>query len=252
MVRVVDGYDSVDRQFESGLWSKFRESGDANAREALIEMHLPFARIIAAKLFARRQVQQIEFDEFLQYGVVGLLEALDRFDSTRNVPFRSYAALRIEGAILNGIERHNDQQEQISLRARLNKQHRTEIAKEVASEAQGGRSPFERLAEIAVGMALEYMLEESGMYSSGQFDDGESVYANVALKELKELVRDLVEGLKDAERQVIKCHYFWGMGVEEIGNLMGVSKGRVSQIHRQALATLLVRYRKQHHLDMRL
>ncbi len=232
------------------MWRRHR-AGEASARARLIELHLPFVRILAAKLYARRQVREIEFDEYHHYGVVGLLEAMDRYDPGRSVQFRSFAAHRIEGSILNGIQRHNELQEQISLKTRLKKQRLASL-KDGLNEADGQTSTFARLAEVAVGMALGYILDDSGMYVSGEREFAESAYASAEAGEIKAIVTELVGQLTEREQHVIKSHYFWGMGVDEIGAMLGVTKGRVSQIHRQALRNLLLEYRRRMRLDVQL
>jgi RNA polymerase sigma factor for flagellar operon FliA len=234
---------------EATLWTRFVDTREGNVRAALLDLHLPFARILAAKLYARRQIQEIEFDEYHQLGIVGMLESLDRYDPTRGVPFRSFAALRIEGAILNGIERYNERQEQISLKTRLKRQ-RMESVKSAPRE--GGADLFAQLADVALGMALSYMLEDSGMVADPEAERADNAYSALELKQLKQTIADLVKHLPDQERNVIKAHYFWGMGVEEIGAMLGVTKGRISQVHRQALGNLLKLYRERSRLDVRL
>ncbi len=223
---------------------------DVAARDELIELHLPFVRIqLPQSCMRTARFVEIEFDEFHHFGVIGMLESIDRFEPVRGVPFRAFAGLRIEGAILNGIESHNERQEQISLKARLRKQ-RVASLKDSVSGDDTPTSTFAKLAGIAVGMALGYMLEDSGMYSDAEQESTDPAYSSIELKQLKIAVRELVEKLPDQQRRVIKSHYFWGLGVEEIGVTLGLTKGRISQIHRQALSTLLREYQRRHHLDV--
>ena len=252
MGKVADPLRDIDDGAEAALWARLSVDGDAQARSVLIDLHLPFVRIMAAKLYAGRQIREIEFDEFYQHGVVGMLEAMDRFDPARGVQFRAFAAPRITGSILNGIERHNEQQEQMALRSRLRKERRLNEMKQAVNEGDTRKSAFSQLAEIAVGMALGYMLEESGMYVREDTQAADQAYASLELRELKKAMADLVETLPQQEKQVIKCYYFWGMKVEEIGADLGVTKGRVSQIHRHALATLLKKYRATYRLDKKI
>jgi RNA polymerase sigma factor for flagellar operon FliA len=252
MGKVADPLQDIDDGAEAELWRRLIVDRDAAARERLIELHLPFVRIMAAKLYSGRQIREIEFDEFYQHGTIGLLESIDRFDPARGVKFRLYAASRITGAILNGIESHNEQQEQIALRSRLRKERHLSTMKQAVGGAPDERSAFARLSEIAIGMALGYMLEESGMYVNEEAQVADAAYASVELRELKRIMVELVDTLSHQERQVIRSHYFWGMGVEQIGVEMGVTKGRVSQIHRNALANLLQKYRLLYRLDQKL
>src|SRR5882672_3832830 len=236
---------------EAGLWKRFQRENDAAARTRLIELYVPFARILAAKLFSARRVRETEFDDYLHYAVIGLIEAVDRFDPSRNVLFRTFAAHRIQGSILNNVERLSERDEQMALKARLRKQ-RLQSLREGGEE--GGRvSPlFEQMAEVAVGLALGYMLEGSGMYVTPEESRAEDVYSGQELKQLRATIQAIVEILPGREKDVIKYHYFHALGVEEIGDILGLSKGRISQIHHQALRTLRELYSKVAQFNLRL
>jgi RNA polymerase sigma factor FliA len=236
---------------EAGLWRRFHGENDAAARTRLIELHVPFARILAAKLFAARRVRETEFEDYLHYALIGMIEAVDRFDPSRNVLFRTFAAHRIQGSILNDVERLSERDEQLALKSRLRKQRLQSLRE---GDEEGGRvSPlFERMAEVAVGLALGYMLEGSGMYVTPEESRAEDVYSGQELKQLRATIQAIVEILPGREKDVIKYHYFHALGVEEIGDILGLSKGRVSQIHHQALRNLRELYSKVAQFNLRL
>ena len=101
---------------ESALWKRLRDGADTGARDALLAMHMPYAKVVAASYYSRRFHDEIEFGDYLQYASVGLLEAMDRYDPARGVQFRTFAARRMHGAILNGLERLTEKQQQIAAR----------------------------------------------------------------------------------------------------------------------------------------
>src|SRR5947207_196488 len=76
---------------ERALWVEFVQTRDPDLRTRLIERHLPLARILSAKLFSGRRVRETEFDDYLHYAVLGLIEAVDKFDPSHNVLFRTFA-----------------------------------------------------------------------------------------------------------------------------------------------------------------
>jgi RNA polymerase sigma factor for flagellar operon FliA len=236
---------------EARLWERFLRGADAGARERLIQLHLPFARILAAKLYSARRVRETEFDDYLHYAVIGMIEAVDRFDPSRGVLFRTFAAHRIQGSILNNVERLSERDEQLALKARLRKQ-RLESLREGSEEGAKTSPLFEQMAELAVGLALGYMLEGSGMYVTPEDSRSGDVYSGAELKQLQATVRAIVEILPDREKEVIKYHYFHCLGVEEIGDILGLSKGRISQIHHQALRNLRDLYAKVAQFNLRL
>jgi RNA polymerase sigma factor FliA len=89
---------------EAELWELWREHADDGARQRLLDLHLPYARIVAASYYAKRFHDEIEFADYLQLASLGLIEALGRFDPGVGVQFRTFAARRMHGAILDGIE----------------------------------------------------------------------------------------------------------------------------------------------------
>jgi RNA polymerase sigma factor for flagellar operon FliA len=236
---------------EPELWARFLREADTEARGRLIDRYIPFARILAAKLYTSRRVRETEFEDYLHYAIIGMIEAVDRFDPSRNVLFRTFAAHRIQGSILNNVEQLSERDEQLALKARLRKQ-RVDALREGGEEGARASPLFEQMAEVAVGLALGYMLEGSGMYVGPEDSRNDDVYSGQELKQLRATVQAIVEILPEREKDVIKYHYFHALGVEEIGNILGLTKGRISQIHRQALRNLRELYAKVTELNLRL
>jgi RNA polymerase sigma factor for flagellar operon FliA len=230
---------------EASLWRQLRCGGDAAARARLAEMHRPYARTIAAMLYARRLHQDIEFDDYLQLASVGLLEALDRFDPERGVQFRTFAARRMHGAVLDGLERLTEKQQQIAARQRL-RAERLQDVKAQALQAAGAREAGPRtpaqllqfVSETGIGLALCWLLEGSGMVEEPERAEAQPFYRSVELRQLRERLLQALEGLPARERTVVRNHYLQEMAFEDIAALLQVSKGRISQIHRQALLRL--------------
>lgn len=236
---------------ERELWAEFVRSRDAQLRTRLIERHLPLARILAAKLFSGRRVRESEFEDYLHYAALGLIEAVDKFDPCHNVLFRTFAGHRIRGSVLNNVERLSERDEQLALRSRLRKQ-RLESLREGHKPGEKTAELFEHMAEVAIGLALGYMLEGSGMYVSPDDSHAEDVYSGQEMKQLRATVNAIIELLPERERTVIKYHYYQGLGVTEIGDILGLTKGRISQIHREALRSLRDLYARAAEINVRL
>ncbi len=229
-------HSDLTEEQEKELWRAWAEMKDMGARQRLAEYHLPFANMLAAKLYAGRQIEHIEFEEYRQYAIVGMMEALDRFDANRNASFKTYAAHRITGCILNGIEKSCEKQQQITARASL-RQQRLESLKENGAKSE--KDLFSELAELAIGLALGYMLENSGMYHTPEEEHyTEHFYNRYELQQLKQMLNRNVESMPEQARCVIRYHYYQGLSFEEVARIMGLSKGRISQIHSQALKQL--------------
>lgn len=222
---------------ERALWAAFRGQGDRHARESLILHHLAFARILAAKLFARRVADDVVFDDFLQFASVGMVEAIDRYDPEAGASFRTFAAHRIQGAILTGVEALTERQRQLALRRTLKRERLQSLAR--SDGETSGDDTFSRLASMAVGLALGFMLEDLGMVQTDSASYGDNSYAGLeARQSRKELLR-AVDALPEREAKIIRHHYLQQVPFDDIAVSLGLTKGRVSQLHRRALQSLL-------------
>lgn len=238
MDRLEQSLSPADAQLQA-LWLEAR-GGNAGARERLIERYQGFARIMAAKSFARRVNDESEFDDYLQYARIGLIESVDRFDAGRGIKFETFAAVRITGAILNGLASSSELQRQLATR-------RSILSERVASLRDEGAAPdgdvFAQLADIAVGMALGFMLEETGMYRDGERAGIDDCYAGLEMRQLQEQVRSALKELQGNRAVVIGYHYLQQIPFEQIATMLGLSKGRIAQLHREALGTMRERLR---------
>ncbi|MDA8456969.1 sigma-70 family RNA polymerase sigma factor [Acidovorax sp. GBBC 3334] len=243
---------------EDALWMQWVGHKDPDARATLIEQYLPYARMLAAVLFKGRFHDEVEFADYFQLASMGLMEAVDRYRPGQGAHFKTYASYRIRGTVLNGLEKLTEKNQQIALQKRL-RSERLEAAAEAAAlmtgtadvdhEATGSQPPVSELlaylAEVGIGLALGVMLEGTGMIGTDAPDELPSVLSPEVIYFRKResqhwqgLLRDLVLRLADQERLVIRCHYLQGIAFDEIGHMLGVSRSRVSQLHRQGLAHL--------------
>ncbi|MDP9933616.1 sigma-70 family RNA polymerase sigma factor [Variovorax paradoxus] len=241
----------------AALWACWRDEGDAAAREQLICHYLPYARIVAATVFSRRTHSDVEFEDYLQLARVGLVEAVDRFDPGQGAQFKTFAAKRVQGAVLNGLVRLTEKNQQISVKMRL-RQERLAAAKEAAEEAVAGESEvvpgassrsgdklFRYLAEVGIGLALGILLEDTGMVEAESFGNETRVpspevsyFRKTEILQMRTVLHGLVERLTEQQRRIIRYHYLQEIPFDEIATTMGVTRGRISQLHRQGLLRL--------------
>lgn len=230
---------------ERDCWQRWIDLRDETARRQLLTRHIPYARVIAALTFSQRKGDDVGFDDYLQFARVGLLEAFERFDPSMGASFRTFAAPRMRGAVLDGLARLTERGRQREVHRQLRNERVASVAsadEDVSNEPRplGSDDLFRRLAEVGIGLALSYMLEDSAMFSgSHNLASGPNpVYASVELRQLVQRVRSLVERLPGQERTVIQCHYLHGHPFERIASDMLLSRGRISQIHKKALQSL--------------
>lgn len=253
---------------EAQLWSRWRGAGDTAARQRLVLHYLPLARTLAAVHYRGRVHADVEFDDYLQLARLGLMGSVDRYEPGRGAQFKTYVAHRIRGALLNGLEKATEKSQQIAARKRLHAE-RLESVKSAALDpaashpVDGGRATTVRgtaarsrqstllayLAEVGIGIALGVMLEDTGMVAAYAESEGGDVAAFAAspdvlyfrkteLQRWQEQLREALARLPAQESKVIRYHYQQEVPFDEIAAMLGVSRSRVSQLHRQGLGKL--------------
>ncbi|WP_249605126.1 sigma-70 family RNA polymerase sigma factor [Chromobacterium sp. IRSSSOUMB001] len=212
--------------------SQAADTASSEARAALVEAHQPLVRILAARIYARRVGDSFEFHDVFHWGMIGLLEAIDHYRSECGVAFKTYAEYRIRGAILDQLARTSEVASQASARRKA-LQERVEAIEPDTAE------PFNILRELSVGLAIGFMLEDSGMYLAEPEPLSEdTAYRSLELKETRRDLLDSLAGVPDKAQKVLRLHYLNGVPFSEIAQLLGLSKGRISQLHKEGLALL--------------
>jgi RNA polymerase sigma factor for flagellar operon FliA len=235
-----------------GLWNDFKDQRSQETRNRLLDHYLPLSRKIAKILYARRGGLEVEFADYLQQATQGLIEAIDRFDPTRGVAFETYATVRIRGAVLNSLPAMSEKYAQINLRKRLRRERVDSLTEPMQEPGTRARDSFLELAELAIGLAISYMLEGTGMVGAetSSWAGGRDAYSSMEQRQLADSLRRLVEALPQRERTVVQSHYYQGLSFTEVAETLGVTKGRVSQIHRQALQLIREAQAAEGRLDL--
>jgi RNA polymerase sigma factor for flagellar operon FliA len=233
---------------EAALWQRLRAGGDEGARAQLLALHMPYAKVVAASYYGKRFHDEIEFGDYLQYASLGLLEALDRYDPARGVQFRTFAARRMHGSILNGLERFTEKQQQIAARQRL-RSERLQDVKALGAPAgegvpQGAEQLLRFVSEVGIGLALCWMLEGTGMVEGPEPAASAPFYRSVAMRQLRDRLLHALDSLPPQDRTVLRSHYLQELPFDEIAATLQLTKGRISQIHKQALQRLRVLMRE--------
>lgn len=227
---------SVVQDEEGPLWRDL-QAGSPHAREALFNLHAGFARGLAVRHFRDRTSGDIEFEDLKQLAYAGLLEALSRFDPARGAPFRAFAARRISGSILDGMSKTSELREQLAHRRRIRRARADSLAPETSRPASASDA-LAQLSDLVTGLALGFMLDK-GLFAAGdEADDQPNAYESLAWRQMTRRVVSEVRALPDRERTIVEQHYGRGVDFERLGLLLGVSKGRISQIHKDALQRL--------------
>jgi RNA polymerase sigma factor for flagellar operon FliA len=236
---------------------------DPAYRDQLITEYLPYVKRIVQRL-AVHLPSTVDIDDLMNVGVIGLIQAVDRYDPRRDNKFMTYAIFRIKGAVLS------------ELRARdfLSRSNRRKI-RELESaymrlEQKLGREADDQEIARELGVDLEQIyrtkqmssisfisLEELGVSSRDEKEKLLSYLINndddalnmTKLKELKEAMARAIKQLPEKERLVISLYYLEELTMKETGRVLGITESRVSQIHSQAILHLRTKLRKQKLLE---
>jgi RNA polymerase sigma factor for flagellar operon FliA len=231
----------------------YNAAGQIN-KDQLVQRFAPLVKRIAYHLMARLP-SSVQVDDLVQNGMIGLLDAISRFEAGMGAQFETYAAQRVRGAMLDGL-RENDWLPR-SLRRDF---RRIEVAISQL-EQQFGRAPSEQELAAALGMNLgEYqkMLQDARGHQLISFEDlvedgaddflerhlSDSSAEPSQLLEDESLRQILVQGIEqlpEREKLMMALYYEQDLNLREIGEVMGVSESRVCQLHTQVVARLRAR-----------
>lgn len=222
----------------------------SEAREDLITQHLPKVKYIADRMAAKLP-PSVERDDLYGAGVVGLIDAVERFDASRGVAFTTFAEMRVRGAILDNLRsldwasrgsRRRSREVQEAFSTVEKEKGRSATEEEVAQHMQ---IPLTELRDSLREMrGLTVMnLEEKESATGLSFSELISNGANSPLEELEDsehrrLLAGAIDRLPEKERQVIALYYLEELNMKEIGQVLGVSESRVSQLRTQAIVRL--------------
>lgn len=223
-----------DVEKERSLWGRY-QNGDGEAFRGLVEYYHPFAVIMAKKQYKLFGFSNGDYDDFLQNASIGLMDALHKFDNTKGVEFLAYASIRIKGEILNGLKQLSEKNSYYAYVQRIKQERIDAIVEE--NEMTGKNAGLEQVGSMIIELAFSHMLEELVEFGV-EIRVPATPYQICKLSELKHSIAQYIERLPDKEKMIIRWHYFEWMTFQEISELLGVTKGRVSQLHHKGLTRL--------------
>lgn len=243
-------------RLESGdtPWSDF----DARDRQEIVRHYAPKIKIVASRLKAKLP-NSVEMGELFSAGSMGLLEALGRFKPELGIKFETFAESRIKGAMLDDLRRMDW--------FSRGQRHRVRTLEEAMRrlENETGASPsLEQLAaatglterEVSQGLealqnqlclSLDAITENISSYQKNQLDN--EPYKTAEFKELVDKLASLIDDLTPREKLVLSLYYGEELNMRETSEVMGITEGRVSQLHSQALSRLRQKFKAQYNIE---
>ncbi len=242
-----------------GLWQEFIKSHDQGVRDRLILTYAPLVKYVAGRLGSGLPAHVDEGD-LVSYGLLGLIGAIERYDPDRDVKFETYAIARIKGAIIDELRAMDWVPRSVRARAR-------QIERAIAElEAKLHRAPTDEEIAGKLGIEVEELdesLSEISRSSIGALDElwtisssggdqvalidtiedthGPEPQSALAQTELKEALGESIARLPEREMLVVTLYYYEELTLREIGEVLGVTESRVSQLHTKAILRLKAR-----------
>jgi RNA polymerase sigma factor for flagellar operon FliA len=232
----------------------------AERRNELILTYTPLIKYIAARLAARLPAQ-VSLDDLISCGIIGLIDAINKFDLAKNVQFKTYAEFRIKGAML-------DELRALDWVPRSVRRKTTDLEKAYADiEKQTGRPATDEEVARAMGLALDdfyKLLDETKTvtFMDIEFLRQKSTEANdptlaetfamderdpftaINLAQIRELIANAISDLPDKEKLTVSLYYQDELTMREIGEVLGYTESRISQMHSKAMFRLRAKLKK--------
>jgi RNA polymerase sigma factor FliA len=234
------------------LWLSWKEAGDPDARKMLIELHLPLVEYVSSRMAATLP-KNVMKDDLASNGVMGLIDAIEKFDYRRGLQFETYASWRIRGAIIDGLRQGDWVPRSVRDKAKkmedaygvLEQKHlRSATDEEVCAYLNITEKEFRQmLQEVAVAAicSLEDPIheEESETRLSLLVDEkARNPESKVHETFLRDTLTQGIGRLTEKERTVVSLFYYEDLSLSEIAEVMSLSPSRISQLHSKAILRL--------------
>jgi RNA polymerase sigma factor for flagellar operon FliA len=240
------------------LWREYKRTGERALRDRLILTYAPLVKYVAGRLGSGLPAH-VEEGDLVSYGLLGLIGAIERFDPERDIKFETYAIARIKGSIIDELRSMDWVPRSVRARAR-------DIERSISQlEAKLGRAPNDEEISSSLGITEEEFqdsLLEISRSSIAALDElwsgaggGDPValidtiedpeapepQAAMAQTELREALGEAIARLPEREKLVVTLYYYEELTLREIGEVLGVTESRVSQLHTKAILRLKAR-----------
>jgi RNA polymerase sigma factor for flagellar operon FliA len=238
-----------------GLWQDYRKSRDQHLRDRLILTYAPLVKFVAGRVGASLP-SHVDEQDLVSYGLLGLIGAIERFDPDREIKFETFAMARIRGAIIDELRSLDWVPRSVRTRARqieraiaalerelMRAPTDDEIAKKLGIGIDELEDSLREISRSSVG-ALDELWSPSGSgdqialidtIQDGSEPDPES---SLELTEIKEALAEAISILPEREKLVVTLYYYEELTLREIGEVLGVTESRVSQLHTKAILRL--------------
>jgi RNA polymerase sigma factor for flagellar operon FliA len=236
---------------EKKLWELYKRTNRAELQEKIVIQYLNLVHYLAHRLDSFSS-PTLDREDLYSAGVIGLLEAIERFDLEKNVDFKNYAMLRIRGAMIDELRRFDWVPRSVRKKSKIldgtihklfNELSRMPSDEEIAKEMEISVEEYYNLTD-RLGPLFLFSLDNNFDSDRSENNLSQSITDdyNATLEETKEQLKnemiEVIQSLPEKEKLVISLYYYENLNLKEIGSVIGVSESRVSQIHTSAINKL--------------
>lgn len=248
-----------DHEALATIWRDYKGSGDRHLRDQLIVRYAPLVKFVAGRV-AVGLPQSVEQADLVSYGMFGLIDAIEKFDTARNIKFETYAVTRIKGAIVDELrsvdwvprsvraKARSVERAQAALEATL---RRSPTDAELARELEMSEDELQQILTQISFVGIVALDDVVGPSARGRGDSptlgemlpdrGQGPVAAYEVEEMKQVLAGAINRLSDREKIVLTLYYYENLTLADIGKVLGVTESRVCQIHTKAVLLLRAR-----------
>ena len=222
---------------------------EVGGKEQIIEEYIPLVKYIASRvMFAKNKY--MEYEDLVSYGMIGLIDAINKFDNSKGMKFSSYASIRIKGA-MDKLNRYNKAIEE--LQGKLLREPTTQEISNYLGISSNEVAEIENYINYISMVSLESVIfsDDEDVNLMGVIEDKNSPSPHSYLedKEKLEVLTQAIELLKEKDRMILNLYYYEGLTLKEIGKILEVSESRVCQLHSRSIRNLRECMKKLHYVD---
>jgi RNA polymerase sigma factor for flagellar operon FliA len=247
--------DPLEGKSEEELWRFYKSNKDPQIRDIFIKQYAPLVKYVAGKI-AIGMPTNVEFDDLVGFGVFGLFDAIDKFDPEKHVKFKTYAVTRIRGAIFDELRaidwvprsiRQKSREVEETVRMLESQLGRVATDEEIAKAMNLSLHDFQQLILKISGTSI---LSLNDVWNTGDDNDKISIVDSiespsnlnpdtiVEKEEIKRVIIEAINELPEKEKKVLVLYYYEDLTLKEIGEVLGVTESRISQLHTKAIMRL--------------
>jgi RNA polymerase sigma factor for flagellar operon FliA len=245
------------------LWSRYKKKGDEKARERLVLAYSPLVKFVAGRMSSGLPAH-IEEADLISYGLLGLIGAIERFEPEREIKFETFAVARIKGSIIDELRSLDWVPRSVRAKAREIEAAHTKLEREF------GRTPTDEEVSNALDLSMEEFQEALIQISNSSLVALDELWAvsdasgdqvslldtmrdpaavdparELGVSELKDRLAHAIARLPEREKLVVALYYYENLTLREIGEVLGVTESRVSQLHTKAVLRLKARLQSE-------